>query len=130
MKLHSTPNQPYQTVTGYDNGSVEINAVNYTHSLLMLPEAAPVAWPVASFAALNEQHFELIAALKPDVVILGTGNKQHFIHPRLTASLTRQQIGVECMDSKAAARTYNILMTEGRKVALAIIIEPETRTNG
>lgn len=130
MKLHSTPNQPYQTVTGYDSGSVEINAINYTKSLLVLPESAPVDWPVANFAALNEQHFELIAALKPDVVILGTGNRQRFIHPALTTSLTRHQIGVECMDSKAACRTYNILMTEGRKVALAVIIEPDLQTNG
>ena len=129
MKLHDTQNQPYQTVTGYELGSVEINAINYTDSLLVLPELAPVAWPVPAFPALNEQHFEQIAALQPDVVILGTGNRQRFVHPKLTTCLTSQRIGVESMDSQAACRTYNILMAEGRKVALALILEPKTQTH-
>lgn len=123
MKLHNSPTQQYQTVTGYDQGSVEINAITFRHSLLVLPEAAPLAWPVAGFDDLNATHFEAIAALRPDVVILGTGTRQRFIHPSLTSSLTAQRIGVECMDSQAACRTYNILMTEGRKVALALIID-------
>jgi uncharacterized protein len=126
MKLHNTQTQQYQTVTGYDQGSVEINAISYQHSLLVLPELAPAAWSVTDFAALNASHFEAIAAHRPDVVILGTGAKQRFVHPKLTACLTDQRIGVECMDSQAACRTYNILMTEGRKVALALIIEQET----
>ena len=124
MKLHNSQTQQYQTITGYDEGSVEINALTFRHSLLVLPEAAPLAWPVAGFDELATTHFEAIAVLRPDVVILGTGNRQRFAHPRLTASLTQQRIGVECMDSQAACRTYNILMTEGRKVALALIIEP------
>jgi len=125
MKLHNTINQKYQTVTAYDAHSVEINAITFKHSLLVLPESAPVVWPVRSYAELTEQDFQTIAALKPDVVILGTGNKQRFAHPKLTASLINQRIGVECMDSQAACRTYNILMTEGRKVALALIINHE-----
>jgi len=57
------------------------------------------------------------------VVILGTGRKQRFVHPKLTSILTSRRIGIECMDNQAACRTYNILMAEGRKVALALIIE-------
>jgi uncharacterized protein len=78
-------------------------------------------WPVTSFEALTTENFEQIAATEPDVVILGTGAKQKFVHPRLTSSLTNDRIGVECMDNQAACRTYNILMAEGRKVALALI---------
>ena len=124
MKLHNTLNQHYQTVTAYDEHSVEINAVMFAHSLLVLPELAPIAWPVASFEQLTSEHFQVIAELKPDVVICGTGNKQSFVHPKLTSCLISQRIGVECMDNQAACRTYNILMTEGRKVALALIIAP------
>ena len=43
---------------------------------------------------------------------------------QLTAALTMRRIGVECMDSQAACRTYNILMGEGRKVTLALILAP------
>jgi uncharacterized protein len=56
-------------------------------------------------------------------VILGTGRRQRFVHPALTACLTARRIGVECMDNQAACRTYNILMAEGRRVALALIID-------
>jgi len=125
MKLHSTPTQHYQTVTAYDDQGVEINAVRFSHSLIALPEVAPVAWPPASFEALTAEHFAQIDATVPDVVILGTGKRQRFVHPRLTAALTEKRIGIECMDNQAACRTYNILMAEGRKVALALIFEEE-----
>lgn len=127
MKLHHIPNQHYQTVTAYEQDSVEINAITFKHSLIVLPELAPITWPVSHFSELLEQHFQTVAAFHPDVVILGTGTKQHFVHPQLIACLTEQHIGVECMDSQAACRTYNILMTEGRKVALALILEQETQ---
>ena len=122
MKLHATTTQQYQTVTGYEENSVEINAVQYSHSLLVLPEQAPVVWDVDAFSSLTAEHFSKIEAMEPDVVILGTGKRQHFIHPQLIANLTARRIGVECMDNQAACRTYNILMTEGRKVALALIL--------
>jgi uncharacterized protein len=57
------------------------------------------------------------------VVVFGSGERLRFPHPRLTAALTAKRIGVETMDFKAACRTYNILMAEGRKVAAALLIE-------
>jgi uncharacterized protein len=123
MKLHSSNTEKYQTVTGYDQSGVEINAKRYDYSVLVLPELPPRAWDVSRFEDLTAQHFEQIAADKPDVVVLGTGERQRFVHPRLIASLSDARIGVECMDSHAACRTYNILMGEGRKATLALIIE-------
>lgn len=123
MKLHSTPTQQYQTITAYEKDSVEINAITYQYSLIVLPESKPERWSASSFEELNVVDFSQIEATVPDVVILGTGNKQRFVHPKLTASLAAKRIGVECMDNQAACRTYNILMAEGRKVALALIME-------
>jgi uncharacterized protein len=123
MKLHSSSTQQYQTVTGYDATGVEINAQRFNYSLIVMPEVTPRQWEVASFEQLTAQHFEQIAADEPDVVILGTGERQRFVHPRLVASLSARRTGVECMDSHAACRTYNILMGEGRKVTLALIID-------
>jgi uncharacterized protein len=122
MKLHSSSTQQYQTVTGYFDGGVEINKQPFSTSLTVMPEVAPRPWPVAAFEDLTEAHFEAIAGDAPDVVILGTGERQRFVHPRLIASLSARRIGVECMDSQAACRTYNILMGEGRKVTLALIL--------
>jgi uncharacterized protein len=124
MKLHNTITQQYQTITAYDEAGVEINAIRFEYSLIVLPEVAPAAWPVTDFASLSVEHFAQIDAQKPDVVILGTGARQRFVHPRLTAMLTARRVGVESMDNQAACRTYNILMAEGRKAALALIFEP------
>ncbi|MFZ6639071.1 Mth938-like domain-containing protein [Undibacterium sp. TC4M20W] len=123
MKLHSTPTQQYQTITAYEKDSVEINAITYNYSLIVLPESKPQQWSATSFEQLTAEDFAQIEATVPDVVILGTGNKQRFVHPKLTAALAAKRIGVECMDNQAACRTYNILMAEGRKVALALIME-------
>lgn len=122
MKLHPTTTQQYQTVTGYEVDWVEINAIRYDHSLIVLPEQPPTPWPVASFDALQASDFAAIDVLAPDLLILGTGQKQRFASPRLLADLLGKRIGVECMDNQAACRTYNILMAEGRKVALAVIL--------
>ena len=123
MKLHSDNNEKYQTVTGYDASGVEINAQRFDFSLIVMPEVPPRAWPVIRFEDLAAAHFEQIAQDKPDVVVLGTGARQRFVHPRLVASLSAMHVGVESMDSQAACRTYNVLMGEGRKVTLALIIE-------
>ena len=123
MKLHTSSTEKYQTVTGYDHTGVEINAQRFDYSVLVMPEVAPRPWNVTRFEDLTAAHFEQIAADKPDVVILGTGERQRFVHPRLVASLSNERIGVESMDSHAACRTYNILMGEGRKAVLALIIE-------
>jgi uncharacterized protein len=126
MKLHTTITQQYQTVTAYDENGVELNAIRYAYSLIVLPEVAPVKWPITTFDELTPEHFAQIDASKPDVVILGTGARQRFVHPKLITALTNRRIGVECMDNQAACRTYNILMAEGRKVALSLIFENKT----
>lgn len=124
MKLHATLTQQYQTVTAYDESGVEINLSRYRNSLVVMPEMPPFDWPVNSFDALTTENIAEINAAAPDVVILGTGKRQRFIHPKLVTSLTARRVGIECMDNQAACRTYNILMAEGRKVALALIFEP------
>jgi uncharacterized protein len=129
MKLHATSTQQYQTVTGYEDDWIEINALRFDHSLIVLPEVPPVRWAVDSFDALQASDFAPIDAQAPDLLILGTGRRQRFAAPKLIASLLSKRIGVECMDNQAACRTYNILMAEGRKVALAVIL-PEPQVQG
>lgn len=123
MKLHANQTQHLQTITAYDDNGVEINAARFHHSLIVVPEESPIPWDVRAFDALSAESFVPVSQVNPDVVILGTGERQRFVHPRLIAALTSRRIGVECMDNQAACRTYNILMSEGRKVALALIFE-------
>jgi uncharacterized protein len=121
MKLHLTQAAGNNLITGYDNGWVEINKIRHTQSLIVMPDSIFEDWQATDFDSLTVDHFERIAELKPEVVLLGTGDKHRFIHPRLTAPLTALGVSVECMDTAAACRTYNILMAEGRHVAAALI---------
>jgi uncharacterized protein len=121
MKLHAQRPTALNTVTAYGDGYVEINARRYEHALLVLPEAPVETWAPSRFEELTEAHFEAIAAHEPEVVLLGTGPTQRFPHPRLTAALAERRIGVEAMNTGAACRTYNILMTEGPRVLAALL---------
>jgi len=121
MKLH--PNRPsvLNTITAYGPGFIEVNAQRIEHALLLMPEAPFALWAPARFEDLVASHFDEVLAAEPEVVLLGTGARQRFAHPRLTAALIARRIGVESMDTGAACRTYNILMTEGRKVLAALL---------
>jgi len=85
------------------------------------PEGEILPWAPASFEALTAADFEALLAQRPELIVLGTGDRQRFPHPRLVAALTSERIGVEAMDTRAACRTYNILMSEGRKVLAALL---------
>jgi uncharacterized protein len=123
LKLHQDSRGALNTVTGYGADYVEINLVRHAGSILVLPDAPVIAWPVSSFEQLSAEHFAMLVDAAPEVVVFGSGERLRFPHPRLTAALTAKRIGVETMDFKAACRTYNILMAEGRKVAAALLIE-------
>jgi uncharacterized protein len=123
LKLHQDSSGALNTVTGYGADYVEINLVRHQGSILVLPDAPVIPWPVSSFDQLSAEHFAMLIEAAPEVVVFGSGERLRFPHPRLTASLTGKRIGVETMDFKAACRTYNILMAEGRKVAAALLIE-------
>ena len=69
------------------------------------------------------QHQDGVRELQAEIVLLGTGPRQRFPHPRLTAALASAGIGLEVMDVQAACRTYNILVAEERKVAAALLFE-------
>jgi uncharacterized protein len=121
MKLHPDVSTSLNTVTGYGTGYVEINLRRFDRALLVQPEGEVLDWAAGSFEALAAEHFEALLAHAPEIVILGTGERQRFPHPRLTAALINARIGVEVMDTRAACRTYNILMHEGRRVLAAML---------
>jgi uncharacterized protein len=120
LKLHASGLTSLNTFTGYGADFVLVNNVRHESSLIVMPEAL-VPWEAASFSELKEEDFAGLAAMQPEVVLLGTGAKLRFPHPRLTRMLSEARIGVEVMDLQAACRTYNILMAEERKVAAALL---------
>jgi uncharacterized protein len=128
LKLHAETMAMRNTFTAYGDGYVEVNRKQYGHSIIVLPDAPIIDWPVSSFATLGATHFEqLCAALATQpvaVLLFGSGIRTRFVSPAVTACLIEKQIGIETMDTHAACRTYNILLAEGRKVGAALLIEP------
>ena len=111
-------------ITGYGDGYVEINKTPYAHAVLLSSDGAISDWAVQNFEGLEAHHFAQMVDLKPELILIGTGSRQHFPKPELLKALILAKIGFEIMDSQAACRTYNILVGEGRQVLLALIVEP------
>ena len=122
MKLHLTTAENNNLITGYGADFVEINRQRYTSSFIVMADKLLLDWQATDFVSLTAAHFVQIIELKPEVVLLGTGEKHQFLHPKITQNLTENGIPIECMTTVAACRTYNILMSEGRKVAAALIL--------
>ncbi|MCL6263732.1 Mth938-like domain-containing protein [Craterilacuibacter sp. RT1T] len=122
MKLHQAQLSGHNLFTGYGEGFVEINQQRHEGALIITGETVQ-PWQVGSFAELTPENFAALLPFSPEVVLFGSGSKQRFPHPRLYAALSAQHIGVEVMDTQAACRTYNILLSEGRRVLLAVVGE-------
>ena len=122
MKLHLARPQGRNLFSGYGSGYVAINGTRYEHSLVVLPDRL-ADWEPARFEDLTEPMFGELAALPLEILIVGTGAKLRFPSPALTRSLYEARIGVEVMDTQAACRTYNILLSEDRRVGAAILID-------
>lgn len=123
MKLHLSKPTTQNLCTAYGQGFVAVNQRRIETNVVILPEQLIEPWSPASFEMLSEADFTMLAALPIEVVLLGTGAKIRFPHPKLAEPLRRANIGFEVMDTQAACRTYNILMSEGRRVAAALFIE-------
>lgn len=122
MKLHLNSTAGQYAISGYGEGFVQINGQHHESNILVLPDRLEPGWLLGGFEDLTEAHFAAVAGHAPDIVLLGTGSRLRFPHPRLYAGLMSRGIGVEIMDLGAACRTYNFLSAEGRRVAAALIM--------
>lgn len=121
MKLQLDSPTGQNVFTGYGRGYVKVNGQRYERSLVVTPERIIENWPASRFEHLAASHFEFLLALKPEIVLLGTGATLRFPSPALSRCLATARVGLEVMDTNAACRTYNILAAEGRNVAIAIL---------
>ncbi len=109
-------------IQSYADGLVVINQVRHTRSLIVMPDRVIPEWSPGCFDDLSDQDFQQLVDLEPEIIILGTGKKQRFPSPALYTSIMVKGIGFEIMDTAAACRTYNILMSEGRRIVAALMM--------
>jgi uncharacterized protein len=121
MKLHQDSNATLNMVTAYSETFLEINRQRYEHAIVLWPEGPVLRWQPATFDQISVDSLAGLAEQLPEVVLLGTGAKQRFLHPSISAQLQAKFIGLEAMNTAAACRTYNILVSEGRKVVALLL---------
>lgn len=120
MKLQQDTNLNINTVTHYDESSVTINGERYTQGLVVMPGCLETAWATSGQVSMDDM--QRVAALRPALVLIGTGMRQQFPVPTVLRPLVEAGIGFEVMDTGSACRTYNLLAGEGRLVAAALLI--------
>ncbi len=121
MKIQLEARTGHNTISAYGEDFIVVNDVRYESGLILLPDRIVTGWGAAGFGALTAADFEQVRDLGPELVMIGTGRRQHFPQPALVRPLIEARIGFEPMDLQAACRTYNILMAEGRRVAAALL---------
>ena len=122
MKLHQSQYPGQNLFTNYGEGYVMVNQQRFEKSVIVLPNQLIDDWAPRSLEQMTEADFAFLAALDAEIILFGTGSVLRFPHPRLSAPIAERRIGFEVMDTYAAARTYNILMGEGRRVAAALLL--------
>jgi len=124
MDLTPLVPQGRQIIESYGDGRFRVTGKVHEGSVLVFPDKT-VAWPITDSAALNEESLASIAAAGDagtiDLLLIGCGPRMVLIPAKLRAALRSHGVVIEPMDSGAAARTYNVLAAEGRKVAAALI---------
>lgn len=124
MKLHLAQNAGLLTFSSHGPGYVSVNGTRYEQSVLVCGNKIETDWAPKGFANLDETAFVKLAESGAEIVLFGTGERQRFPRPELLKPLISKGIGLEVMDTRAACRTYNILVAEGRHVACGVIIDP------
>ena len=122
MKLQLDRPDGLNTFTAYGEGYVSVNGIRHSCNLAALPERLFPEWTQATFETLRLEDFEWLASLDAEIILLGTGSRLRFPAPELMRPMARAQKGLEVMDLPAACRTYNVLMGEGRKVAVGLLL--------
>jgi uncharacterized protein len=93
----------------------------FSGSLIVSADRIVENWAVEAPQDLDEESFDPIFALDPEVVLLGTGARQVFPEPRLMMCFHSRGTGIEVMATAAACRTFNVLVSERRRVVAALL---------
>jgi len=110
------------SISAYSPDGIVVNNQNYRQSLVLSAQTINSPWPVRSISELDESSLQIVLDMNPDVVLLGTGERQQFPEARIFALLGQQGIGLEVMNNGALCRTFNILVAEDRAVVAAIML--------
>lgn len=123
MRLTDDRNAAAFMVRSYAPGEVRVGEKVLRRSCLISAEQLIEDWRPQTLDELTPADLEPIFALQPEIVVLGSGTRQRFADARLIAAILERGIGCEVMDTGAACRTYNVLVSEARRAVAALLLE-------
>ena len=115
------PDHAY-VLRGADGRSALVNDQRLTSSFVVAPDALLEDWPAAAVGLLTPELMRPLLDLQPEVILLGSGERQAFAPAVTQAACLQAGVGFEVMNNAAAARTFNVLAGEGRRVVAGFII--------
>ena len=122
MKFHLIKSDNKNLITGYGLNWVEVNQERHQTSLIITPNQLLLEWPFKTIKDIKENSFDAIESFNIEIILLGTGNIQEPLEPKILEYFSKKNMAVECMNNQSACRTYNILANEERKVLLALML--------
>jgi uncharacterized protein len=122
MKFTLEASSRVNLIRAYSPTEVRVGEQSLRASCIVTADTVISEWEPASYAELTPSHLEAVLALKPELVLLGTGATQRFPPSQIRAALIAHGVALEVMDLGAACRTYNILVQEDRRVAAALFL--------
>jgi len=123
MKFTLESSSRVNLVRAYSRTELRIGEEHVRSSCIVCADRLITDWPPARFEALMPEHLEAILDLNPEVVLLGTGERQRFPPAAIRTVFAARGVGLEVMDLGAACRTYNILVQEERQAVAALFLE-------
>jgi uncharacterized protein len=120
---HELPDYAFN-LRSADGQSARVNDRTLSASFILSPQQLVEDWPVRDSASLAPDDLAPLLALKPEVVLLGTGERQVFPPAAVMAACLSLGVGLEVMTNAAAARTFNVLASESRKVVAGFLLAP------
>jgi uncharacterized protein len=109
-------------IRSYSADEIRIGEQRVTGSCIVTADRLITEWAPQRFDELGPEHLDVLLALAPELVLLGTGATQRFAPAALQGLLAQRGIGLEAMQLGAACRTFNVLVQEERRVAAALFL--------
>ena len=122
MKFAQDSQDEGYVITAYSENTVSINGKAFSQSLIITRTKLNENWDVSVVDLLQADHIDQLLTFNPELIIIGTGEKLIFPAVEVYSGIIEHGIGVDFMDTRAACRTYNILMSEGRHIVAGLIL--------
>lgn len=108
-------------LSGYEPGIITVNDTQYTHSIVLTPNELMTAWPPQTTPDITADHLAELIALKPDIILIGTGTKHAFLTEKILAPCFEADIPVEMMSTEKACWLFHILVEEHKQVVAGLL---------